>query len=141
METFTYKVRICYKDTDAGGIVYHANYLALAEQARTHWQLLINDKYANRAMLSRKEAFVIRDVHLEYFHPTLLDDEITIVCNALKLDAASGTFYQEFLRGDEKLAALTIKVVMINTETGRPMRMPQDLKEGYEKYLLPAGKV
>ncbi len=136
MKTFSYHVRICFKDTDAGGIVYHANYLALAEQARTAWQLQIDDNYTNRKMMSRGEVFVIRSANLEYLRPALLDDEIDIICMTKELSGASGTFYQEFKRDDELLATLTIKVVMIDTKTGRPKRFVPELKQKYSEYLI-----
>lgn len=136
MKTFVYHVRICFKDTDASGIVYHANYLALAEQARTAWQLQVDDNYTNRNMMARGEVFVIRSVNLEYLRPALLDDEIDIVCMTKELGGASGTFYQEFKRGDELLVALTIKVVMIDTKTGRPKRFVPELKEKYAEYMM-----
>lgn len=136
MKTFTYHVRICFKDTDAGGVVYHANYLALAEQARTMWQLQINDDYTNVKMMKRGEMFMIRSAHLEYLRPAFLDDEIDIICQTKELAAASGTFYQEFRKNGELLATLDIKVVMINTKTGKPMRFVPDLKQRYAEYLI-----
>ena len=136
MKVFTYRVRICFKDTDAGGVVYHANYLALAEQARNAWQLMIDDNYTNRKMMERGEVFVIRSANLEYFRPAMLDDDIDIVCMVREIGGASGTFYQEFKRGDELLATLNIKVVMIDMKTGRPKRFVPELKEKYAEYMI-----
>ena len=135
MKTFTYRTRIYFKDTDAGGVVYHGNYVYLCERARTHWHMEIAPQYSNKKLMEAGQVFVVAAFEIQYKRPALLDDEIDIVCSVVELGAAFGTFRQEFKRGDETLAIAKVKVTIVNKETGRPVRFPLDMKEAYAEYM------
>ena len=85
-KTFSFPIRIYYEDTDAGGIVYYANYLRYAERARTEYlrHLGINQQ---EMLKSQGMGFVVRDCHISYKSPAKLDDALNITCKVTELKA------------------------------------------------------
>ncbi len=69
---FRWPVRVYYEDTDAGGVVYHASYVAFYERART--EMLRHHHFSQQVLLAERVAFVVRKMTLEYFAPARLDD-------------------------------------------------------------------
>jgi acyl-CoA thioester hydrolase len=122
---FTWPVRVYYEDTDAGGIVYYANYLKFFERARTEWlraagvgqQLLLENHGAG---------FVVRSVHVDYHAAARLDDEIVLTLVITKFGRASVVFSQQALRGEQLLAAAEVKVGCVDLATLRPRAFPDD---------------
>ena len=93
---FVYPIRVYYEDTDAGGIVYYANYLKFCERARTDW--LRGMKVSQRELLSgRKQGFVVRSIKGNYLRSAVLDDYLTVTCIPVKARFASLCFYQQVL--------------------------------------------
>lgn len=136
MSFYTYKACIYFHHTDAGGIVYHGNYLALAEEARTVWQQSFGlPEYDANMMVKNNETYVVRSVKIDYLRPAFLADKIEIRCSVLRIDGASVTFLQEFWRENVKLTVVEIKVAILNTLTGRPVRFPSQLKDKYLEYM------
>jgi acyl-CoA thioester hydrolase len=122
---FTWPVRVYYEDTDAGGIVYYANYLKFFERARTEWlraagvgqQLLLDEHGAG---------FVVRSARIEYHAAARLDDEIVLTLAITKFGRASVVFSQQALRGEQLLAAAEVKVGCVDLATLRPRAFPDD---------------
>jgi len=85
------KVRVYYEDTDAGGIVYYANYLKYYERARTEW---LRQKGIDQSLLATTERrlFVVKNVEIQYLRPARLDDELTIQTEVSHLGRASIRF-------------------------------------------------
>jgi len=135
MKVFTYKTQVYFKDTDAGGILYHGNYIPICEVARTHWQNGIIPKYSATNMMKDGLVYVVCEVDIKYKRPAKLDDELDILCTVLELGAAFATFRQEFKRGEETLTIAKIKVAIVHKDTGRPVRFPAELKKAYEEYM------
>jgi acyl-CoA thioester hydrolase len=73
---FRWPVRVYYEDTDAGGVVYHASYVAFYERART--EMLRHHHFSQQVLLAERVAFVVRKMTLEYFAPARLDDMLEI---------------------------------------------------------------
>lgn len=132
MKTHQIDIRIYYQDTDAGGIVYHSNYLDFAERART--EMLYEMGISNQALLDRQIAFVIRHTDLEYLSPARLEDKLTIITQVDEVKNASMTLTQTFYRDNQKLVIIRLQVAFINPETMRPVRLPDDLKQLFEAY-------
>lgn len=130
---FAFPVRVYYEDTDAGGIVYYANYLKFAERARTEFLRALavcqqNDLEQNQT------GFVVRSCHIEYLRSAVLDDALIVTCKVLECGSASATIAQEILRGEEVLATVEVKVVYMNVATHRPTRIPAEMTDKFKQF-------
>jgi acyl-CoA thioester hydrolase len=125
---FTWTVRVYYEDTDAGGIVYYANYLKFFERARTEWLRALG---VNQQALIEREgaAFVVRRATIDYRAPARLDDELTLSLSIAKLGHASVHFVQKAYRGDQLLAEAQVKVGCVDLAAVRPRSLPLDVAD------------
>ena len=130
-----YPMLIQFEDTDAGGIVYHANYLSFAERGRSGWLRLIGISQS-RELADNKVGFVVKRANLNYLRPAKLGDEV-IVETRLKHLGKARIIADQTIRRAEKLekdqdghifANVEVEIVMVN-ETGRPIRFAPDLLE------------
>jgi acyl-CoA thioester hydrolase len=119
-------VRVYYEDTDAGGIVYHANYLKFAERARSEWvrALGLDQK---RLREERGLIIVVRRMEVDFLRPALYDDLLEVTTTLRGLGGARIELDQAVLRGDEKLFAALVTLVCVGTD-GRAARLPEDLR-------------
>ena len=128
----TMDLRIYYQDTDAGGIVYHSNYLDYAERARSEFLrdvgLPVND------LLERDVAFVIKKAEINYKSPARLEDLLTVHTSIGEIRGASMVMNQTIKRGDMELVDIVLQAVFVNPKTMSPIRIPADLKEKFELY-------
>jgi len=118
MIAHTHRLRVYYEDTDAGGVVYHARYLAFAERARTE---ALRDAGLPHAEMHREHGviFMVRRLDLEYFRPARLDDVLSIRTEALAFTGATVTLRQSFFRaGDQPEASQIDGVVEPGAEPG-----------------------
>ena len=116
-------VRVYYEDTDAGGVVYHANYLKYAERSRTEMlrkykieQEVLKNNYSIR--------FIVKDLFIEYYKAAILDDYLTIKSLIIKISSAKIKMEQEIYRKNTLLAKINITLGSINLE-GKPSRLPK----------------
>ena len=124
---FALPVRVYYEDTDAGGIVYYANYLKFAERARTEYIRALGCTQSE-ALEEDKCGFTVRHVEIDYKKPAKLDDELIVTCELREAKGAAAVMHQEVYRGDEVLATIEVKVAYINLVKLRPVRIPEWLK-------------
>lgn len=124
---FNWPVRVYIEDTDAGGIVYYANYLKFFERART--EFVRNCGIALRAGLDTGVSYVVQSVDLKYQRPARLDDELDVTVQLEELGASYMVFSQEARRNQELLASARVKVVCVDLETLKPKRIASDLRE------------
>ncbi len=127
--THTYTTRIYYADTDAGGVVYHATYLAIAERART--EALREADLPHSRMLAEHDChFMVRRIEVEYLRPARLDEMLAITTRTLAQRAATITLAQVFSSAEGAvLANLTVQLACVNATTGRPARIPPPWRE------------
>lgn len=125
---FKFPVRIYYEDTDAGGIVYYANYLKFAERARTEFLRFIGAAPQRDALDSDMCGFVVRHLEIDYRSPARLDDLLSVSCELVEDKGAAATMHQEICRGEEVLAVIDIKVVYLSLLKKRPQRIPEDIR-------------
>lgn len=120
---FTWTVRVYYEDTDAGGIVYYANYLKFFERARTEW---LRSLGIDQHTLREEEGalFVVRSASVDYRASARLDDEVTLTLSVDKLGHASVRFAQQAWRGDTLLSSADVKVGCVDAVTMRPRSLP-----------------
>ena len=118
-----YGLRIYFEDTDAGGFVYHANYLRFAERARTEALRAMGLPHSEM-MLQHGVIFVVRRAELDYQRPAHLDDWLTIETTTVSVGGASVRLSQRVCRGEETLAVVDLTLVSLRLQTGRAERMP-----------------
>jgi acyl-CoA thioester hydrolase len=120
---FNWTVRVYYEDTDAGGIVFYANYLKFFERARTEW--LRAAGIAQQDLLDQQGmAFVVKSAAIDYVAPARLDDEINITTTIQKLGRASVHFFQQAWRGEQLLTTASVKVGCVDAARMRPCPLP-----------------
>ncbi|MCB8876758.1 tol-pal system-associated acyl-CoA thioesterase [Acidisoma silvae] len=118
-----YPVRVYFEDTDAGGIVYHANYLRFAERARTEALRAMGLPHSDM-MLRHGMIFVVRHAELDYQRPARLDDSLVVETTTTSVGGASMKLRQRVKRGDETLVVVDVTLVSVREETGRADRIP-----------------
>ncbi|HEX8614507.1 MAG TPA: tol-pal system-associated acyl-CoA thioesterase [Telluria sp.] len=120
---FSWPVRVYYEDTDAGGIVFYANYLKFFERARTEW--LRAADVGQQALRDEHGAiFVVKSASIDYHAPARLDDALNLTLSIEKLGRASVQFLQQAWHGDVLLASATVKVGCVDAVTLRPRALP-----------------
>ena len=119
-------LRVYYEDTDAGGIVYYANYLRFAERGRTEWLRELG--FENSELLAQKGiALAVRSVSAEYLRPARLDDALVVETRLTALRGASLDMAQTVRRGEEELVTMTLTLACMN-EDGRAVRIPAEVR-------------
>jgi acyl-CoA thioester hydrolase len=117
---------IYYEDTDAGGVVYYANYLKFLERCRTDWLRAMHvDQQRLRA--EQKLQFVVTNIEVAYLRPAVLHDEILVTAELERLRGATILFKQTIMRGNEQLIDATVRVACLDSGTLRPRPIPKDL--------------
>jgi acyl-CoA thioester hydrolase len=125
-KTFSFPIRVYYEDTDAGGIVYYANYLKFAERART--EFLRHLGFSQENMLKNIGAgFVVRECRISYKSPAKLDDALNITCKVTELKGVSLKMEQKLYRGDTVLSEIEVTLVFLSLETMRPTKIPAEI--------------
>jgi len=121
-----YSLRVFYEDTDAGGIVYYANYLKFLERARTEWLRALGITQSN--FLEQNFAFVVRHVEIDYLISAKLDDLLTINSEIILLKRASLIFKQQILNQNNQLiVSAFITVAAVNFKQGKPCAIPKTI--------------
>lgn len=129
---FEWPLRIYWEDTDAGGIVFYANYLKFFERARTEW---LRAKGIEQQALRDATGgmFVVSDAQLRYLSPARLDDELIVTASPQEVGRASMTIWQQaFLKTPTQrtlLCEATIRIGWINAHSYKPARIPPTLLE------------
>lgn len=126
---FYFPARVYYEDTDAGGIVYYANYLRFAERARTEYLRAIGFDQQPGLEADQRAGFVVRHCEIDYKAPAVLDDLLAVSCEVVEFGGASAVIRQEVMRGDQLLVSLEVKVVYVLLKNKRPARIPAELAE------------
>jgi acyl-CoA thioester hydrolase len=121
-------VRVYYEDTDFTGIVYHANYLRYMERGRTNYLRLIGADHRALFEAAEKEApgfaFVVRSMNIDFLRPARMDDVLEVVTEPEEVKGASVTLRQRVMRGEELLAAASVRVAFISEGRARPIPKP-----------------
>jgi acyl-CoA thioester hydrolase len=127
---FEMRVRVYYEDTDAGGIVYYANWLRFFERARTDWLRALG---AVHTELDARHGlvFVVRDLAIDYVAPARLDDELRVDVHVLEARRASMRLAQTArpASGGEPLVVSSVRIAAVDRGTGRPVGLPKWLVE------------
>lgn len=128
-----FAIRVYYEDTDAGGIVYYANYLKFAERART--EMLRDLGYDHSRMTADHGLmFAVRRCEADYRRPARLDDLLTVRTQVTDMRGASMAMAQDVMRGDEVLVKIVVKLACISLD-GKPGRIPAEVVERVQPHL------
>ena len=124
---FKIPVRIYYEDTDAGGIVYYANYLRYAERARTEYLRFHGFEQLEDLASEDRFAWIVRRAELDYILPSRLDDMLEVTCEVEEVKGASIVLKQEIICKGEVRVKIKITAVYISLARMRPMRVPEEM--------------
>lgn len=131
--TFVFPIRVYYEDTDAGEIVYYANYLKFAERARTEFLRHFNIHQSE--LLERDRiAFAVRRAEADYRKPAKLDDLLRVETKLTKVAGASVEMEQLIKRDQDILVAVKVKIACIHLE-GRPVPIPTEIRDVFKEML------
>ena len=123
-----FNIRVYYEDTDAGGVVYHSNYLNFTERARSE---MLREMGANQTALRLDESliFVVGRIDCRFIKPAFLDDELSIETVTTNSGKVSMTFSQKVFRDKELLFTAEVKAGSVDAQTYKPKAMPKALQE------------
>jgi acyl-CoA thioester hydrolase len=131
---FSWPVRVYYEDTDAGGIVYYANYLKFFERARTEW---LRRGGVNQDKLAAEEGviFVVRRALVDFARPARLDDMLDVTVEPAKLARVYLELVQEARCGKHLLARAEVQVACLRKRDFKPVAVPGSLAEFIKEHL------
>ena len=122
---FEFQIRVYIEDTDAGGIVYHANHIRFMERARTEWLRASGiDHYWHQ----KDYHFVVHKIALKYSRPILMDDLITVTASVVSCKASSFVLQQNIYRGEIMLASGEVELACLSTDM-KPRRIPDEIRD------------
>ena len=124
--SYEHRVRVYWEDTDAGGVVYYANYLKFLERCRTEWLRSLGVDQP-RLKAERGLQFVVVNVTVDFLRPAVLDDEVIVTAELVKLTGATIQFKQAIWRQDLQFIDATARVACLDSATLRPRAIPKDL--------------
>lgn len=129
MSAHAFDLRVYFEDTDAGGVVYNANYLKFYERART--EFLRDLGYEQDALLSQGLVFVVKNVGIDFLHAARFNDRLRVLTRPAGLRRASLDFEQEIYRLDELQRPLNrarVRVACVHAGKFRPLAIPDDIR-------------
>ena len=140
-QTFILPVRVYYEDTDAGGVVYHSNYINFFERARTEWLRQLGyelDELARNEQL----IFVVRSLSCDYLRPAKFNDELFVSAEIIQLGKTSIQFEQKVMRASassstecETLSKGLVTVVSVHATKFKPIRLPKQILESIKSVI------
>lgn len=128
---FELPVRVYYEDTDAGGVVYHSQYLNFMERARTEW--LRGLGFAQAALRQNEQVlFVVHSMQIKFKKPARLDDELKVVSQLIEMGRGSFSCQQQIVRDDMILLEAQVKVACVDADSFKPTGIPARIKIALE---------
>lgn len=125
-------IRVYYEDTDAGGVVYYANYLHFAERARTE---MMRELGASHADMFEAEglSFVVARCEVDYLKPARLDDLLEVETRVIEVGGATLDALQVVRRADDDIARLKVRLACLN-RAGQPRRIPAAVRAALHRF-------
>ena len=120
------QIRVYYEDTDAGGIVYHTNYIKFCERARS-------EIFFSRGLYpfeGERSGFVVHTIHADFLATSKLGDLVEVKTNVIKISRSSVMLLQEIFKEDIKI--FSMKVTLVYLADGKPTRIPTLFKEIFQ---------
>ncbi|HEX2333099.1 MAG TPA: YbgC/FadM family acyl-CoA thioesterase [Burkholderiales bacterium] len=125
-------MRVYYQDTDAGGVVFHGQYLAFMERARSE---LLNEAGIELARFVERHGILVmvHDIHVIYHLPARLNELLSVSAEVVKMGRASFVFHQRVERGAELLVEADVTIALVDRKRMKPARMPAELEQVLSK--------
>ena len=138
-ENFFHKIKVYYEDTDAGGVVYYANYLKFLERART--EALYSIGFSNKKIKEKFNSLIIvKSCNIDYKKSAYLEDELTIRSFIKSFTKTSFFMNQEITKKDDVIVKAKVHLVFVNKE-GKPIKIPEDIFLHFEPYFCDSIKI
>ena len=138
-ENFFHNIKVYYEDTDAGGVVYYANYLKFLERART--EALFTIGFNNKKIKEDYGALiVVKSCNIEYKKPSYLEDELKIRSFVKSVTKTSFFMSQLISRDDELIVEAKVCLVFVNKDA-KPMKVPEVIFKDFKPYLCDSMKI
>jgi acyl-CoA thioester hydrolase len=131
---FTLEVRVYYEDTDAGGVVFYANYLKFMERARTEWLRELGFEQ-DRVMEADGVVFAVTRANLDFRKPARFNDLLEVTASIKRLGKASFNLFQEIFRDGELLVRGDVKLACVDKQDFSPARIPERIYEKVKSVL------
>ena len=132
-ENFYHKLKVYYEDTDAGGIVYYANFLKYLERART--EALFSIGFSNKKVQEKFGSLIIvKSCNIEYKKSAFLEDELTIRSFVKSITKTSFFMNQIITKGEEIIVEAQVHLVFVNKD-GKPVKIPEDIYSKFKPYF------
>jgi tol-pal system-associated acyl-CoA thioesterase len=128
---FVFPVRVYYEDTDAGGVVYHSQYLNFMERARTEW--LRASGFVQSVLKQELQVlFVVHSMQIQFKKPARLDDDLKVVSQLIEMGRGSFSCQQQIMRDDVILLEAQVKVACVDADSFKPTGIPARIKIALE---------
>ena len=131
-KAFTYKTKIYYEDTDAGGIVYYANYLKYFERART--EMIYSLGYDHKKLNKNDVYIVVRSCHTDYKKSVKFEEEVSVVTKLSKISSVRINLIQSVNVNSEVRVIANVELAVID-QSGKPKKMPEDLYKSFKSCI------
>ena len=131
---YSFPVRVYFENTDAGGVVYHSEYLKFLERARTEWLRRLGYEHQVLAR-DHRVLFVVTSMAIEFSRPARLDDSLAVSVRLESLGKVRCVFLQEVRRDDEVLVKAKVTVAALTGEGMKPVEIPEGLRKKMEASL------
>ena len=131
---YSFPVRVYFENTDAGGVVYHADYLKFLERARTEWLRHLGFDHQALAR-EHRVVLVVTALAIDFARPARLDDTLAVSVKLESLGKVRCVFAQEIRRDDEVLVRAKVTVASVAGESFKPVEIPEPLKKKMEASL------
>ena len=132
-ENFFHKLRVYYEDTDAGGVVYYANYLKFLERART--EALFSIGFNNKKIKDLFNSLIIvKSCNIEYKKSAYLEDDLTVRSFVKSITKTSFFMNQIISKGDETIVEAQVHLVFVNSE-GKPVKIPDEIYSKFKPFF------
>ena len=138
-ENFFYKIKVYYEVTDAGGVVYYANYLKFLERART--EALFSIGYSNKKIQEQfKSLIIVKSCNIEYKKSAYLEDDLTVRSFVKSITKTSFFMNQIITRGQNIIVEALVHLVFVN-RAGKPVKIPEEIYSKFKPYFCDTIKV
>ena len=136
---FSWPTRVYWEDTDAGGVVYHAQYLAFLERARTEW---LRARGQGQELLRAEHdlVFAVRAMRIDFRKPARLDDALQVTVSLRRCRHASVVFAQSIMRGGDCLLEAEVRCAALDAGSFRPRAIPEPLYQQLNRLVEPGAE-
>ena len=128
---YSFPVRVYFENTDAGGVVYHGEYLKFLERARTEWLRHLGFDHQALAR-NHRTAFIVSSLVADFLKPARLDDTLAVSVQLESVGKVRSIFVQEIRREDEVLVKAKVTVACVGSESFKPVEIPEALRRKME---------